>query len=528
MPVHPEQRRPEEPNLFPLENLGEFGLIRDVEPFELPVNAWSDGENIRFTDLGVEAFRGEKSQATPAITPYALFPVTKGDIHLWAYLGLSGARAYDGATHHDISPSVAFTGSSGNRWSGTVLNGNLVVTNGVDEPHFWPMETGTDFAKLTGWPANALCQDIIAYKQFLVALNVQLAGTDYPFRVKWSHQASGGGLPSSWDETDATLDAGERDIGDDAARLVGAYELKDVVHLFTEKRSQGLQYIGGSDVFRFFNLSRNAGLVAKNAVTTFEAPAGPSLGWLSDGDLVVSDGQRVTSLVQRRLRRWLFNNLDQDNYGACVLVNNRPKKELWLGFPMSGNSTLSHALVLDYGSSGFPATVRELPENTQFLARGFDLSGAPLAWSDLSSETWTSIGAQAWGDKNFDSVQDSVLIAAASDIYKSDLGNLFDGATKTARVERTALNIGGGNRSVEVTGVRVSGKGDPFTVTVGSQQTPRGPVTWGMPRTFTPGEGYRVDARSTGRLITLRLSSTGNVNWRADSLALEYWPLGDR
>lgn len=527
-PREDNPRRPEEPDLFPLENLGEFGLVKDVEPFELPPSAWSHAENVRFTEYGVESFLGEVSQATPAVAPYGLFPVTRGNVHVWAYLGLAGGRAYDGATHYDISPAIAFTGAAANLWSGTTLNGNLVVTNGVDEPHYWPMDTGVALAKLPGWPAGALCQDIISYKQFLLALNVQLSGTDYAYRVKWSHQAAGGGLPSSWDATDPTLDAGERDLGDEAARLVGAYELKDVVHLFTEKRSQGIQFIGGTDVFRFFNLSGNAGLVAKNAVSTFEGPTGPSLAWLSDGDLVMSDGQRVTSLVHRRARRWLFDNLDQDNYPAAVLVNNRPRKELWLGFPISGSTDLSHALVLDYGSPGFPITVRELPAGTRYLSRGFDLSGSPLRWSDLTADTWGSIGSQTWGDRNFDAVQDSILIAAPGDIFKGDSGNLFEGVAKTAVAERTALNISEGNKVVTVTGVRVSARGGPFQVTVGAQDSPKGPVRWGTPRTFTPGDDYRVDARSCGRLITVRLSSADNTYWRVDSLAFEYWPQGDR
>ena len=33
--------------LIPVENVGETGIVKDINPWQLPPNAWSDGNNVR-------------------------------------------------------------------------------------------------------------------------------------------------------------------------------------------------------------------------------------------------------------------------------------------------------------------------------------------------------------------------------------------------------------------------------------------------------------------------------------------------
>ena len=33
--------------IIPVDNLGQVGIVKDIAPFQLPPNAWSDGNNIR-------------------------------------------------------------------------------------------------------------------------------------------------------------------------------------------------------------------------------------------------------------------------------------------------------------------------------------------------------------------------------------------------------------------------------------------------------------------------------------------------
>ena len=33
--------------LIPINNVGEIGIVKDINPWELPPNVWSDGNNVR-------------------------------------------------------------------------------------------------------------------------------------------------------------------------------------------------------------------------------------------------------------------------------------------------------------------------------------------------------------------------------------------------------------------------------------------------------------------------------------------------
>ena len=62
--------------LVPMENIGSVGIITDVPPQQLPLSAWSGGNNVRMTDGYVNKCAGfEEVLATCPITPYYITPL---------------------------------------------------------------------------------------------------------------------------------------------------------------------------------------------------------------------------------------------------------------------------------------------------------------------------------------------------------------------------------------------------------------------------------------------------------------------
>jgi hypothetical protein len=527
MPLKLAPKQYAEPELYPLQNLGEVGVIKDLPPADVPDNAWSDVQNVRMDQGEIQSFSGHEAVATPTVQPYGIFPVTRDIAHYWVYMGLAAAYSFDGTTHVNVSPTVAFTGGATDLWVGTVLNENLVVTNGFDEPHYWDMNVANNFVKLPGWPAAGRAQAITAYKQFLVALNVEISGTAYPYRVMWSHQAPGSGIPTSWDETDATLDAGFQNFGDKSARLMNAGQVSDVLALFAENQLHTMTYIGGSRVFRFTNVSLEAGLVARRALCSFsqqdDRPA--ALVFMSDGDILLTDARALQSIIDKRMREWFFASVDQDNVGLCVMTHNRQENEVWLAFPEQGASFLTHVLVWNYKTSARPWTVRELPASLMDIQRGLVLDTGPLLWSDMVKD-WSEYPDLRWGARTYNSSDDVLLSASAGSIYRFDTGRDFGASPPTCFAERTGLKLAPGQTTV--VGVRPRASGQAFNIQVGSQPHPEGPITWGTARTFTPGVDRRVDARSTGHFITIRVSSSDGSAWRLKDLLLEWEPAGGR
>ena len=39
-----------------VDNVGEVGIVKDVEPYKLPPNVWSDGNNVRMDNRGVTGY----------------------------------------------------------------------------------------------------------------------------------------------------------------------------------------------------------------------------------------------------------------------------------------------------------------------------------------------------------------------------------------------------------------------------------------------------------------------------------------
>ncbi|KKL76808.1 hypothetical protein LCGC14_2041240, partial [marine sediment metagenome] len=242
---------------IPIHNIGVGGIIKDIPPHLLPPEMWSDGQNMRFRDGKVVKFTGHEAVFDPpSIAPYWAIAAQTAAEQFWLYAGL--AKIYtveqDG-THTEITrASGDYTGIAGDLWDGTVLAGIPVVTNGVDDPQSWsPIAAATPLVDLPNWPANTTCKHIRAFKNFLVALHITESGTVKPHMVKWSHPADPGSVPSSWDDTDATKDAGEVELADSQAGIIqDALGLRDILLIYKDNSIWGMQHIGGQFIFRFF------------------------------------------------------------------------------------------------------------------------------------------------------------------------------------------------------------------------------------------------------------------------------------
>jgi hypothetical protein len=201
-------------------NAGSVGVNKDLSTHELPINAWTDAQNIRFLNGYVYQFYGHgEVYNSPSFAPQHVLPVNVGGGRYWIYLTADKAFAVTNsggvAVHTDITHATPRTGVV-NQWTSTLLSGIPVINSGdtTHVPMTWDQNLANDFVDLPNWPANTYCKSLRAYKNYLVALNITKTTTNYPYMVKWSHPADPGSVPASWDHTDATRDAGEFDLAE--------------------------------------------------------------------------------------------------------------------------------------------------------------------------------------------------------------------------------------------------------------------------------------------------------------------------
>ena len=199
-------------------NCGAAGVIKDLSQHELPINAWTDAQNIRFLDGYVNQTYGYgEVYDSAAVIPHHVLPVVISGARYWIYASLAkiycvtvtgGAAVHTNITRQTAGADVDYTATA-NGWTSTVLGGVPILNPGntTDVPQFWDLNTANNCAALTNWPASTYCKSMRTYRNSLMALNVTKTTTNYPYMVKWSHPADPGGVPISWDETDPTMDA---------------------------------------------------------------------------------------------------------------------------------------------------------------------------------------------------------------------------------------------------------------------------------------------------------------------------------
>lgn len=494
---------------------GQYGYLADAAAQELPPNAWSYARNMRFRDGYAERMAGASPVlTTPLITPYWITSYRNGNAKFWVYTGAAGAYVDDGATQTALG--TPFTGSADDRFTGGSASGVLVVNNGVNVPQFWGGDTGTPFANLTAWDTNWRAASIRPFKNFLVAVDITKTATRYANMVKWSSAAVPGALPASWDESDPTVEAGEVDLAETTDFLIDQLVMGDINVVYKERSMYGMQFVGGTSVFRFWRLPGDAGMLARGCVAN--TPAGHVV--LTSGDLVTHSGQGPKSIISGRMRKWLFSNLDTANYQRAFLCVNQLANEVWTCFPEPGASACTLALAWNWKDDTIG--VREL-SNVTFGASGPVVSAGNTTWAS-DTETWSD-DATSWGNDGYAATESRLLLTQTTPLISLDgAGFTFNGTLPTCILERTGLTLEKPDTVKTIRSVvpRVDAlAGTVLSIEVGGSMDAETAPTWSGVVTYTVGTTRKADCMATGRFLSLRITSMGAEPWRIKSIDLD-------
>lgn len=503
------------PNI-PLYMAGQLGVNKDIPPEEIDPREWSDVRGVRFKDgKAIRGFGDKDVFGTPSGTPYWVMPVQAGSLALWAYSSLAKLFATDGATHAEVTRAVGgdYTIDEKRLWSGGTLSQIPVITNGTDVPQMWlaPAMT-TDFENLSNWPAADRCHIIKPFKQFLIAMVVVRGGVTYNYLVKWSHPAVPGSVPSSWDETNPTLLAGETEILDE---LPGAIRdglgLRDTFIIYKDNATWGMQFIGGNAVFRFFPIFRRSGIMSTHCVC--EINSGAQHFVATGDDFIVHDGQNMRSVLTRRMRSFINKTLPPALIDYCFCVAKHGANEVWFCFPESGKFPTLAAV---YNWQEETCTIRQLPSNISYADIG-PIAATSDPW-DADSATWDS-DTTAWDLALFSAHFPNIIAANPTTVKLMSLDD--EAIAASGYLERTGLALVGQDR---VTGelkadneamklvdrIWMKAKGGAFNVKIGSQEFMESPLVYEPSQLFTPGVDKYLDFQPVnGRFIAIRIDWQG-------------------
>lgn len=527
-------------------NIAILGFHQDVAPNDCPAVpvgagqpsfAWTGGANMRFRDGYAEKFLGHtQPNGAPTVTPYGVFFTNTASGLYEVYTGLAKIYAVTNTTHSNITRAAGdYTATTTDKWNGCTLSDILIVNNGVDDPQFWAGATGTPMAKLTNWPASTKCKVIRSFAGALFALNVTEGSTNYKCMVRGSTSADPGTLPSSWDYTSTTNDSirVEGKLSETPDAIVDGLALGDVFMIYKENSTYSMRFTGGEDIYAFDLVTRESGALAVNCVTEFEGgggfPAGHAV--FADGDLVINTGAgSPISIVTRRWRQWLFNNLDSDNRQKSFVVTNKHCKEVWFCFPTIGSTWCNQALVWNYGENTLGE--RQLPNLAHANSGVLNISDIDT-W-DSRTDTWDA-AYQVWGSNDYSKASKRVMMASTdTGLYLADSGVSFNGSPMTAYLEHTGMDfkeIGLGPERVKWCNrvrLRVDAQaGTVLNIYVGSQNDLEDAINWGTVMSFTVGTDKWVEPDAAGAFLAIKIESVAQSPWRIAQFEMDIEDVGE-
>jgi len=501
------------------------GINKDISSYEVDPNKWTDGNNIEFDNDKTKKILGHKQVfGTLSGTPYFLLYHRDFNDDYWIYADLdkiyTANQVSGSTTHTDVTRTSGgdYSASAATRWGGGVLGGVVILNNGVDVPQM-KGTSASNFSDLSNWDSNHTCKVIKPFKRHLVALDMTESSTRYPFRVRWSHPAEGGTVPITWDETDATKDAGYVDLSQTSGIIKDCVPLRDSNIIYKEDSVWSMNYVGGTAIFSFTQIFPDAGILSKDCAKAFEG--GHFV--VGEDDVYIHNGQTRQSVVDTQIRDELFGLFEPDYKDRTFVVPDYEKNEMHICFVSVDNTTDAFAdKAFTYNWRNQSWSIRDLPHIT-YAAWGIVDETDAIQWD--TSDYWNST-TESWNVP----LKSSIALADANNdkIYVQGSTNQFNGTNFRAFAERTNLDLGyQGTKAVKKI-VPVLGGTGSVDFYVGYKYISNEATTWKGPYTFTPGTHSHIPVRATGNYVGVRLESTSNNTWALDNLEIHWSPQGSR
>jgi len=378
---------------------------------------------------------------------------------------------------------------------------------------------------------STLCKSMRAFRSFLVALNITKDGVNFPRVVKWSTEAATQTLPTSWNETTSTVDAGEFELADTKGDILDGLQLRDSFMIYKEDAVYSMTFVGTPFIFSFRQLSPTIGAISKNCVAEFDG--GHAI--FGKGNFYINDGQRIKPILPMKLKDYVFQSIDGAQTNKCFVVADYGRTEILFCFTADGAGTNhpNKAVIWNYVTNTF--TIRDIPDCAHMGYGNVANPTTSTSWAGTSGTWETATGP--W-TMSYD-LQDKVLLFADpgnTKLYRDRSGNKNATADMTSYIERTGLSLDEQGRPDQSSVKRISAiypkmsvsSTNTVNVYLGTSMSTEGGLTWNAPVTFNPNTQSKVSVRGTGKLYAVKFESTGDLEWELDGYSLDVKNVGAR
>ncbi|OUT52694.1 MAG: hypothetical protein CBB68_01690 [Rhodospirillaceae bacterium TMED8] len=415
------------------------------------------------------------------------------------------------------SEEITYTGVTSTTFTGCVRGANSTAA-----------ASHSDNASVT---ITTRCKSLRAFRSFLISLNITKDNVNFPRLVKWSTEAATQTLPTSWNETTSTVDAGEFELADTKGAILDGLPLRDSFMIYKEDAVFSMTFVGTPFIFAFRQLSPTIGAIAKNCVAEFDG--GHAI--FGKGNFYVNDGQRMKPILPMKLKEYVFQSIDGQQTDKSFVVADYGRNEILFCFTSDGGGTNfpNKAVVWNYVTNTF--TIRDIPDCAHMGYGNVSNPTTSTTWAETAGYWETATGP--W-TMSYD-LQDKVLLFADpgnTKLYRDRSGNKNDTTNMESYIERTGLSLDESGRPNQNMVKRISAiypnmaisSTNDINVYIGTQMSTEGGITWSAPVTFNPNTQSKVSVRGTGKYYAVKFESTTDMDWELDSYAIDIQNVGSR
>ncbi len=555
------------PNL-PVRKLGDVGVMTDANPFDLPLNAFTEAANVIFDDgriqrspmfkqlfaairstLSYDASTGAADDNT-AVYDSAEGSASNNARFVGSYTDFTAGETVfvcdrDGTVRSYPNKNLTFTtpgaGTVTNDevWSHAQVAGLSFLTRKGMRPYVRNLRTDTTYSLLANdWPSTDTAAIVRSYLDFAILLNVSKSGVDYPTMVKWCNplQYSQSVTSIAWDPANTSYVAGENLLSELKTGIRDGLVLGNQFVIYAQDQVWLMEYTGSSFVFNFRRLFATGGVINTNCVVEVE---GKHFVFGED-DIYVHDGSTKQSIADGRIRRRVFQTLDRAKQSSCFVVHDSvsnlihfcfPSKRTEVGFP--NTQYCNRSATYNYRNNTW--TFLDLP----------NIVGGAEASVSIASTSYPSVTA-SYGEYNvaftaFESgtpripimlgIADTANGITESRVYAVDLPTVglvnlpvHPETVKPAMVERIGIDLDDQGLQLPVRSYKNINSISPqvvfdnsqesLTFSFGSSDYPNTPPKYRYTTTFNPTTQYKVDMNVGGRYLAYKMTTNSFENFR--------------
>ena len=504
------------------------GLIVDVPSNAIPTGGWSDSLNVRPRNgsvQGVNAFANDivlhptdSNIANGEAKAVCQFTPAGGDNLIIAYI-VKGVNGNGSVVLYD-------TGGSGNsRWNDItnatavnvftfdddyppqifVFNQLLIVNPGTDAPpQFTDAKVGAgSLAPIPNWLTDSssspiICRILRPYNQRLIAMSIKEehgAGTsddvyqpiDFLFS---SHITTISSLTAVQWTASTTNTAGDAFLNATPGKILDGGQLGEFFIAYKTDSVVRVRETGDTNVLAIESIFEDDGIYSTRCFANIGNSQHLVVG---NYGIYIHDGQSE--------RQDIAKDLFKDTMYALVKASERNRtfvfqqtrdKEVWLCLPTTSNSTTGCDLAFVYDYSSGKIHKRTLPGLTDLFET--ELDGTLKIYGTKSGTTLQTLS-------------NSVL----------ESGGYF---------ERQDDNLGDNTKVKCINRVEVNSKGSVKVALTGTQHLSDSKTYTDV--TFNPATDHKVDLRTSGRYMNLRVSMNGTTNPELSKLQFKVKAMGVR